>query len=262
MENIPLLYGKPTHKPIINPEIKSKNRIDLKKINLSKFPENVILGFFRDFYKIIEDNFHPKIYDYHGEFKIYIFSYKNKDFAFLYPTMGSYASSILDEIISLGAKKIIFIGGVGTTSQNITRGDLIIPSKAIRDEGVSFHYEEPSTFSYPSKSLVESIEKTLIDKKYNFHKGACWTISSIYRETEEKLDHFTKLGAICVDMESASFFSVAKHRKVNIAGLFISGDCISRKKWESIKTVDNLKNIKIDRNKLIFLAIDSLWSFK
>lgn len=255
-EKIPLFYGGLGDKSIISPKKKASNRASLKQLDLTDFPKNVILCFFRDFYKNIE-KYNPEVYEYHKDFSIYVFNYGKKKIAFLYPTMGSYASMILEEMIALGGKNFICIGGAGTLTPDIERGQIILPTKAIRDEGVSYHYETPSFFSYPNESMVNKIRDVISSKGLSVREGATWTVSSFYGETESKLDSFVQEGAICTEMEAASFFSVSRTRGVELASLFIAGDSISNKKWESLKTTKNISNIKKDRTKLLQIALDS-----
>ena len=258
MNKIPLLSGEPTDRSIIKPLSKAKNRLILGKLDLDRLPKRVILCFFKDFYRLVEELYNPHIYRYHDDFPIYIFTFEGKEIAFLYPTIGSYASTILEEVIALGGKEIIAIGGVGTTWEGIVRGDLILPDKAIRDEGVSYQYEKPSTFSYPGEKLRDRIKVSIQNRKLPFVEGATWTVSSVYRETENKLRQFLDLGAVCVDMEAASFYSIAKFREVELASLFIAGDNIAGNKWGSQKSPGKMDSIRAGREKLLQIALDAL----
>jgi len=165
---------------------------------------------------------------------------------------------ILEEMIALGAKKIIFIGGVGVLNEHIIRGDLIIPNRAIRDDGVSYQYEPPSLFSYPSHALKENLYNALDGSGLHFWEGATWTTSSVFRETQEKLELFRSKGAICVETEAASLFSVARFRDVQIAGLFIAGDSIAANKWSSQKKPEMMPGLRKDREGLLKLALEAL----
>jgi uridine phosphorylase len=190
---IPLLEGNIGEPGIVDPAAKAMNRLALKGTKIERFPKKVILCFFKDFYKLIKREYAPRIYEYHDDFNIYVFTYKKDEFAFLYPTVGSYASVILEEIVALGGKEIISIGGVGTVASNLLRGDIILPVKAIRDEGVSYQYQRPGPFSYPSSLLLGRIRETLLRHKLSWSEGASWTISTVYAETVSKLENLFSL---------------------------------------------------------------------
>lgn len=258
INDIPLFIDSIKSPSIITATEKVKNRLHLANIPELVLPERLIISFFKKLNKKVEEQFNPEVYKYHDDFSIYKFNTNKIEYAYLYPTMGSYASNILEEMIALGAKKILFIGGVGTTSQMIHRGDLIVPIRAIRDEGVSYHYQEPGIFSHPSEVLLKKIFEVLKNNDLNYFEGTSWTTSSVYREAEEKLKRFSKYYTLCVEMEAASFFSIGNYRNIDIAGLFIAGDSIANNKWDSLKTRDTISSIEVSREKLLDLAIKIL----
>jgi hypothetical protein len=56
---------------------------------------------------------------------------------------GSYAAGGLDEMIAMGVRRVIFLGGAATLIPQMPVDSLFIPTKALRDDGVSLHYEPP-----------------------------------------------------------------------------------------------------------------------
>jgi len=257
--DIALFFGKPSDKAIINPIDYIEHMKELKGLNHFKFPNYCILCFFKKLYKEIKKKYKPKIIKYNEEYPIYIFRYKGIEIAFVYPTMGSYASTVLEEMIALGGKYFIFFGGVGIISSAIERGEIILPIKAIRDEGTSFHYQKPSKYSYPSKLILKFIKKTLKQNKVSFHEGVTWTTDAPYRETRRKVLKFRKEGALCVEMEASAFFSVGKFRKVDIAGLFIAGDCIAGGTWNPRRKRKDILKIETERKKLLDYALETFY---
>jgi uridine phosphorylase len=169
--------------------------------------------------------------------------------------MGSIAAAILDEAIALGARKIIFIGGVGVLQPEIARGDIIIPTRAIRDEGVSYHYLKPSQYAYPDKKVIATIATTLKKTQTPYHQGTVWTTSAPFRETITKVRKFHRQGVLAVDMEAASFFAVARHRKAQIGTIFSAGDYVGESEWDLRVDKNNIGKIKIGREELLQLAI-------
>ena len=261
-KNIVILDGNLKDKAVLNPSDYVRHMIKLGKLKKSKFPKYCILCFFKSFYKVIEEKYNSKSIGYPDDFPIHIFNYNGINVAFVYPTIGSSAGDMLEELIALGGKYFISIGGVGTIAPEIERGEIIIPTKAIRDEGVSFHYEKPSRFSYPSNFIVESIENTLTKSNVPLLKGATWTTHSSYRETRQKVLEFHKSGVLTVEMEASMFFSIAKFRGVDIGCIFIAGDCVANEKWNPRMKRKDLPRIESDRQKLLDYALETLISIK
>ena len=72
---------------------------------------------------------------------LYTFSFSGRRIGCVVVPVGAAASCTrLEDLIYMGGKTFILAGGVGVLYDYIKRGDLIIPTGAIRDEGTSYHY--------------------------------------------------------------------------------------------------------------------------
>ena len=60
----------------------------------------------------------------------------------------------LDLFNSMGVNKVMFCGGGGVLDKNIEVGQILVVDGAIRDEGFSFHYVEPSRYIYTDKKKI------------------------------------------------------------------------------------------------------------
>ena len=58
---------------------------------------------------------------------------------------------------------------------------------AIRDEGFSYHYIEPSRYIYVDTKVNDKIIKYLSDNQVPYIKGLVWTTDAIFRETKDKV---------------------------------------------------------------------------
>lgn len=259
-EDIALFFGKPNDKAVINPIDYIEHMKKIRRLNYIKFPKYCILCFFKKLYKEIKKKYKPKIIKYHEEYPIYIFKYKGIDIAFVYPLIGaSSAGSVLEEMIALGGKYFIFLGGVGTIAPEIKRGEIIVPVKAIRDEGTSFHYQKPSKYSYPSKLILKFIKERLKQKNISFYKGTTWTTDAPYRETRRKILKFYKEGTLCVEMEASALFSIGKFRKVKVAGLFIAGDCVTGESWDPRMKRKDISKIETERKRVLNYVLEMFY---
>jgi uridine phosphorylase len=151
------------------------------------------------------------------------------------PIVGApYAAMVLETLVAWGARQFLFIGWCGAVSPKVKIGDLIIPTKAIIDEGTSAHYPRsslPSDVSYPAKDFLHRVRRQLTREKMCFHEEAVWTTDAIFRETPEKIEHFRSRGASVVDMETSALFSIACYRGVEIGAVLVVSDELSTLKW-------------------------------
>ena len=76
------------------------------------------------------------------------------------------------------------------------------------------------------------IESVLNKRKLPFVKSKTWTTSAFFRETENKREQRIDEGCTVVEMEAATFFSVAKFRGVQTAQLLYAGDLVVPEGWD------------------------------
>jgi len=153
-------------------------------------------------------------------------------------------AAALEELIAMGAKRFISIGTAGTLQYGLNAGDIVVCNKAVRDEGVSHHYEKSSKYSYPSKKLFRKILKSIDGK---FFVGPSWTIDAPYRETVAEARHYQKQGIMTVEMEASALFTVAKCRKVDLAVILVVSDSLAGLVWNpqfhTLGKTEGLKSI-------------------
>jgi uridine phosphorylase len=142
------------------------------------------------------------------------------------------AGGQMEELIALGARKILVCGGAGVLDRSIHQGHLILPTSALREEGLSYHYLPPAAEVQPDALAVAALEKALLSRKAPFLKGATWSTDGLYRETRGKVALRRAQGCLSVEMEAAALFAVAQFRKVQIAQLLYGGDDVSGDQWD------------------------------
>lgn len=163
-----------------------------------------------------------------------LFEHGGERYGYMKLGMGApVAATGLERLIALGAKQIIVTGTVGVLDPSIRRSELIVASRAIREEGTSYHYLPPARFVQPSRSLTATLREALDALDYPHRTGTTWTTDAFYRETRDKIGRLRlRDGAICVEMEAAAMFAVGRFRKVDVAGLFYASDAVGGGAWD------------------------------
>ena len=67
------------------------------------------------------------------------------------------AAVTLEELHAMGCEKFIICGGAGSIKKGSTVGEIIVPVAAVRDEGTSYHYLEPSREVECHKTTVDFV---------------------------------------------------------------------------------------------------------
>ena len=143
---------------------------------------------------------------------------------YMSPVCAPTAVAVLEEISYItGAKNFIFFGSCGILDEK-AKDKLIIPTKAYRDEGTSYHYAEASDFiDIKNYGLIEKLCK---DNNIEYIKGYTWTTDAIYRETKNSIEKRKNDGCICVEMETAALEAMCDFNELNLYVFFLSGDIL------------------------------------
>lgn len=165
----------------------------------------------------------------------------------------------LEELAVLGAKRFILIGAAGALQSHLEAGSIVIPTKAIIEEGTSPHYAKPSKYAVANTALSSIVERSLNENDITYSKGIVWTTDAFYRETKEKVVRYSKEGALCVDMETSALFSVSRYCKTQATALLYITDSLATLEWQPY-----FGSKVIEKTKLLLAksAIDSFCTIK
>ena len=225
MTKIPLTSWTTTGKVWIEPKRELEYSIQ-QGASVTKCSQSVIICYQRNLVNLAIEQFDArKIGSYIG-CDYHDFVFEGKQIGIIQSGIGSpMATLILEGLIARGVKRIINAGTAGALQyKKILHGDLILCTKAIRNEGTSYHYRKPSKYSYPDEMLLKEIEDILRKEKIPYHKGPSITIDAPYQITVKEALRLRKEGVLTSEMEASAVFAVAKFRKISAAALFLVSD--------------------------------------
>ena len=149
----------------------------------------------------------------------------------------------------IGATKFIMFGSAGSLDNAKTYGKYVVPIKAYRDEGMSYHYAPPSDYiDVPGSSKVIEVFKEL---GVPFVDGYCWTTDTWYRETRGQMENRKSEGCIAVDMEVAGAQAVCDFYGWELFSFLVTGDVLDQPVYD----VAELSAANHDLDKL-YLALE------
>ncbi len=216
-------------KAIINPE-------DVFR-PMPGFPE-ICVGIFSDVVvKELVEKYHGELlcelHSCSSNMPIYRVAVGGVSIALMLPWVGGPAAvSFIEEVFPLGGKYFVFSGVCGVLRHDIADQHLIIPTAAVRDEGLSYHYLPPSDEVELVPENVEACRQALKALGLPYVEGKTWTTDAFYRETKGKMEARKRQGCICVEMECASLAAVACFRGVRFAQFFWAGDNLDAPEWD------------------------------
>ena len=160
-------------------------------------------------------------------YPVYISKYKEEDIVLCQAPVGAAAAAqLLDWLIGYGVKKIISAGCCGAL-KDFAEGTFLIPEKALRDEGASYHYAPPSRFIDVNIDARKAIEKTLLSHNLKYQEVITWSNDGFYRETKEKVDYRKQEGCSVVEMECSALCACAAFRDAVFGMILYTADTLS-----------------------------------
>ncbi|WP_052294282.1 nucleoside phosphorylase [Desulfosudis oleivorans] len=156
------------------------------------------------------------------------------------PVLGAaYAALLAETLIASGAATLIFWGWAGAIADSLFTGDVLVPSAALADDGVTAAYLEDSAAGIsdvptvsPASEATTVVTTALEQEGIPFSSAPVWTTGAIFRETPARVKRFREMGAQAVEMETSALFAVARFRNVNAAALLAVSDELFSGTWK------------------------------
>ncbi len=130
----------------------------------------------------------------------------------------------VEEMVDRGARRIVSVGYAGALSPRLAPGESVLCSRALRDEGTSYHYARTARFARPPGSLTRELARGLRVRGLALRSGPSWTVDAIYRETRREARSYAQEGILTVEMEASALFAVARYRGIEAAAVFTVSD--------------------------------------
>ena len=173
---------------------------------------------------------------------IWLVTVGERRFVFYLTEIGSaLASTDIIEINWLtGAERFVLFGSAGSLDPSLTQGNFVIPTEAVRDEGMSYHYAPPADTVRIANA--DYVERVLSGHGVKCAKGKVWTTDAFYRETRRLVQRRKDEGCIAVEMELAGVQTVCDFYGWQLYDFLVTGDLVN----QPIYSPDGLKEANHD----------------
>ena len=142
------------------------------------------------------------------------------------PVGSAPAAQIMDWLIAHGAETIISAGSCGALA-DLPENTFLVPARALRDEGTSYHYLPPARFAETDREAMRAIETVLTAHGFPYTECTTWTTDGFYRETREKVEYRRSEGCTVVEMECAALAACAKFRGARFGQILFTADTLA-----------------------------------
>ena len=224
--SLPILEFDDCKTAKINPQTFAGQPFDTDKLVITFFPE--VLD------RLIAEGAIVHERTISGENPVVLYRFADSDVLILLGAIGCPAcAGNLDLLNGMGIEKVMFCGGGGVLDRKIEVGQLLLVEEAIRDEGFSYHYIEPSRTIRTDPAITAKIAAYLDEHSVSYLRGITWTTDALFRETAERIERRRAEGAQIVEMEQAGCIAVAQFRGFAYGALIYGGDDVSGQEWDN-----------------------------
>jgi len=187
---------------------------------------------------------------------MYVFNYSDIEVGIIGNAVGApFAVLLAEQMFVSGCELLISITSAGIINQPKYESEFILITKALRDEGTSYHYMPPSEFSELSSEAVELLKSLVQNEKLNVENGTSWTTDAPYRETNSAIQIARSKHINVVEMESAALYAFAQAKNKRVVCFAHLTNTMAQDEGDFEKGEENGS---IKALELIYAAADSL----
>lgn len=219
---IPILEFDTEQKAVINP---THEKLDIQ------LPGKCVFAFLGDYIDEYAGNTDAQMVTRFvsntKRFPIYITNYKGEEIVLCQAPVGAAAAAqLLDWLIGYGVREVVSAGTCGGLTA-FPESTFLVPHRALRDEGTSYHYAPPSRFMEISKRARKAIEETILEHGMKYQEVITWSTDGFFRETKEKVAYRKSEGCSVVEMECAALAAVSAFRGATWGMILYTADSLA-----------------------------------
>jgi len=129
---------------------------------------------------------------------------------------ASFTVLLAEQMFVSGCELLISITSAGVIILPESNPEYILITKALRDEGTSYHYLPPSEFSEFPQIIADHAQKLIDNDRLRLEHGVSWTTDAPYRETDTAIEYAKARNINVVEMESAALYAFAKRKRKTV----------------------------------------------
>lgn len=159
--------------------------------------------------------------------KVYVLHEDDEDICLVQSPIGAPAAAqLLDTLVTCGCKKVIAAGSCGVLDK-IPENAFLVPDKALRAEGTSYHYLPASRYIELDEEPIVVMKKCFEDKKIPFVTCTTWTTDGFFRETKDMVKYRLEEGCCVVEMECAALAACCRKRGAKFGQFLFTADSLA-----------------------------------
>jgi uridine phosphorylase len=154
------------------------------------------------------------------EYKVVNATYEGTDLTICSTGIGSPSTAIaVEEMAAVGVERFIRVGTTGALQSGIEIGDMVVATGAAKDEGTTRRYEAVEVPAVPDYETLNALVDSAERRQAPVHVGPIATDDAFYAETDEFVEAWEEAGLLCVEMEAAALFTLARRKGLSAGAI-------------------------------------------
>jgi uridine phosphorylase len=147
------------------------------------------------------------------EYKLVNATYDERPVTICSTGIGAPSAAIaIEELSAVGVETFLRVGTTGALQSGIEIGDMVIATGAAKDEGTTARYEARTVPATADFAAVSALVAGAAARNESVHVGPIATDDAFYAETESVVSEWEAAGLLCVEMEAAAIFTLARRK--------------------------------------------------
>ncbi|RKD93462.1 nucleoside phosphorylase [Halopiger aswanensis] len=147
------------------------------------------------------------------EYKLVNATYEGRDLTICSTGIGCPSAAIaIEEMANVGVETFVRVGTTGALQSDIEIGDMIVATGAAKNEGTSKRYEDAEYPAVPDYDVLSALVDSAEANDEDVHVGPIASDDAFYAETDEYVADWEDAGLLCVEMEAAAVFTLARRK--------------------------------------------------
>jgi uridine phosphorylase len=127
-----------------------------------------------------------------------------------------FAVLVAEELFASGCRLLVSLTSAGQITPAKPTPYFVVIDRALRDEGTSYHYAEPSEYGEADVRLIAMAVDALAKTNLHAIVGSSWTTDAPFRETQEAIESARSKGVLAVEMEAAALYTFARAKNKSV----------------------------------------------
>lgn len=147
------------------------------------------------------------------------------------PIGAAAAVMVAEYLIKRGVRTIVAVGSCGALV-GFGEGEFLVPVRALRDEGTSYHYLPPAEWVATDPQVTAACLAAARGRGHAAVTVDTWTTDGFFRETPGMIARRVEQGCQVVEMECAAIAACAEFRGVRFGQLLFTADSLASETYD------------------------------